>query len=159
MPDINKEKVRELINEIRGSTAVDKVKEQVKQVIAADKKKAEEAKEKVKKQKDEVDAKLKKIKDDLEAEEKMKAEKKKKEKESATGGEEEESSEDDEEEEEESEIEKLTKQMTDMAKEIEALKKRKNYRTKPPKAKKVDELDDFIKQNRQVISKDFEVVI
>ncbi len=41
-----------------------------------------------------------------------------------------------------------------MSEEMAALKKIKNYRTAPPAAKKVDEVDDFIKQN---ITKDFEM--
>ena len=46
--------------------------------------------------------------------------------------------------------------MAKMAEEIDALKKRKNYRTAPPAAKKVDEVDDFVKQN---ITKDFEMIV
>ena len=53
-------------------------------------------------------------------------------------------------------IKKLTEQMTKMSEEIDALKKRKNYRTPPPKGDKVDEPDDFIKQN---ITKDFEIIV
>ena len=53
-------------------------------------------------------------------------------------------------------IKKLTEQMAKMAEEIDALKKRKNYRTPPPAAEKVDEVADFIKQN---ITKNFELIV
>ncbi|KKN22862.1 hypothetical protein LCGC14_0910920 [marine sediment metagenome] len=169
MADISKEKVRELIDEIRGSTAIDSVKEQVKKVIEADKLKAEEVKKAGLEVKKDITDKLKKIKDDLKAEEKLKAEIEKK-KGDKKSGKKKGNEEDDEEDEEfqegeedtgsdeegtaESKIKALTKTLEKMNKEIKALKKRKNYRTKPPKSKKVDELSDFIKQNTQLMDSD-----
>ena len=169
MADISKEKVRELIDEIRGSTAIDSVKEQVKKVIEADKLKAEEVKKAGLEVKKDITDKLKKIKDDLKAEEKLKAEIEKK-KGDKKSGKKKGNEEDDEEDEEfqegeedtgsdeegtaESKIKALTKALEKMNKEIKALKKRKNYRTKPPKSKKVDELSDFIKQNTQLMDSD-----
>ena len=61
-----------------------------------------------------------------------------------------------EEEDNEDIIKKLSEQMAKMAEEIDALKKRKNYRTAPPVAKKVDEVDDFVKQN---ITRNFEMIV
>jgi len=159
MPEINKEKVKELINEIRNDNSLSNVENQVKKIIEDDKKKAVEAKEKEIEEKKAVVDKLQKIKDDLKAEEEKRAEIEKKKKEKSTGEGEEDDSEDGSGEGDSNTVDKLTKKMADMAKEIEALKKQKNYRTKPPKAKNVEELDDFIKQNQQVISKDFEVYI
>ncbi len=160
MPEINENKIAELISEIRGTKPDDKIKDDVTKIIEADKKIAEEKKTKEDQVKKGVDEQINKLKEDALADDKKKlekAEKKKKEKknEKSTGEEEEENSDEDEED----EVEKLTKKMKEMTKEIDALKKRKNYRTKPPKTKKTDKLDDLIKQNTQIMQKDFEVYI
>ena len=162
MPEINEEKIKELLNTLRGTTTDAKFKEYVEIVIKEDKEKA--------KIKAETDKKLlDKIK---KANDKIKESEKKKEKETDdTDDEPPETPDRDDKgkfkkkepdtppeitDKDEAEIKKLTDQMEKMSKEIDALKKRKNYRTKPPKAEVVDEVDDFIKQN---LTKDFEVVI
>jgi hypothetical protein len=145
-------KITEMLDEIRGATPEDKLRAGVEAVIKADTEKA--------KAKADADAETKK---NLLEKVKAVAEKIKNEKQAAAEVPETpetpevpEVPDTEEEEDKTAEIDKLTKQMADMAKEIEALKKRKNYRTNPPIAEKVDEVDDFIKQN---ITKDFEVVI
>lgn len=166
--------IKELIDKIRGKTEADKTADTVDAILKAEKEIADEkAKVKAeadKKLLDDVKAAEEKIKKDLAAE--AKAKKKKAADKKLTGEEEEESSEEgseedseedseDEEETDESKIEKLTEQMDKMAGEVKALKKRKNYRTKPPKSKKVDakDLPDFIVQNTQNIqNKDYEVM-
>lgn len=157
MSEKNKE-IAELIDKIRGSTPKSELQEEVEAVIKADEEKAKIKAEADKKKLDGIKAVEKKLKEDaIKAEiAKKEAEKKKK-----AGGEEEEKSEEDSEDEEEevdneAVIKKLTEAMDKMAEEIDALKKRKNYRTKPPKADKVDEVDDFIKQN---ITRDFEMIV
>lgn len=151
--------IDELINKIRGTTPSSELQKEVEAVIKADEEKTKAKAEADKTKLDDIKAAEKKLKEDAikeEAEKKKKAAEKK-----LTGQEEEEESEEDSEDEEEevdSEaiIKKLTEDVDKMAKEIKALKKRKNYRTPPPKGKKVDEQDDFIKQN---ITKDFEMVV
>ena len=160
----NSKDIQELIDKIRGKTEAEKTKDTVDAILKAEKEITDE-KAKVKAEADKtlldnVKAAEKKLKEDAIKEE---AEKKKKE---ASGSEEEENSGEDSEDEEEEEdddvtIKKLTKQMEKMAEEVKALKKRKNYRTKPPKSKKVDakDLPDFILQNTQNIqNKDYEVM-
>ena len=160
MPEINEEKINELINEIRGTTSEDKLREGVEAIIKADTKKTEE-KAKIdaeKKLLDKIEAAAEKIKneekeaDDTDEEPPKPPER---DKEGKFKKKEPDHPEEPEDKDEET-IKKLTEQMEKMAKEIEALKKRKNYRTKPPKGEEVDEVDDFIKQN---ITKDFEVII
>ena len=158
--------IKELIDKVRGTTPSSELQKEVEAVIKADDDKAKAKAEADKKKLDDIKAAEKKLKKDAIKEEtdkkkKAAAKKKKKAEKKETGDEEEEKSEGDSEEEEDEEdtdavIKKLTEGMEKMAEEIAALKKRKNYRTKPPKADKVDEVDDFIKQN---ITKDFEMVV
>ena len=152
----------ELIDKIRGKSEADKTADTVDVILKAEKEVADEkAKVKAeadKKLLDDVKAAEKKLKEDA-----IKDEAEKKKKKELTGGEEEEEKPegDSEEDTDESLIEKLTEQIEAMGKEVEALKKRKNYRTAPPKSKKVDakDLPDFIVQNTQDIqNKDFEVM-
>jgi hypothetical protein len=149
----NKNEIDELINKIRGTTPSSELQKEVEAVIKADEEKAKLKAEADKKKLADIKAAEKKLKEDAIKEA---GEKKKK---KLTGQEEEEKSEEDSEEEEtdsDAIIKKLTEDMAKMAEEIDALKKRKNYRTPPPKGKKVDEQDDFIRQN---ITKDFEMVV
>lgn len=162
MPEINEEKIEGLLNELRGTTTSAKFKEYVATVIKADKDKAKAKVEEDKK----LQEKLKKA-----IEKTRKSEKKKEKETDDTDDEPPETPDRDDKgkfkkkgpdtppeitDKDEAEIKKLTEAMEKMTKEIDALKKRKNYRTKPPKAEVVDEVDDFIKQN---ITKDFEVII
>ncbi len=150
--ELNTEKVKALISEIRGTSSADKLKKGVELIIKndADKAKAKsEADKKVDKIK-ELDDKIKTLKTPPKTPETPETPEVPGVPETADAPETE------EDEDKTAEIDKLTKQMEDMGKEIDALKKQKNYRTKPPEAEKVDEVDDFIKQN---ITKDFEVVI
>jgi len=165
MANINVKDMTELIDKIRGSTAEDVIKEQVEKTIKQDAEKAKAKSEADKKLKADIKKAADEIKKEKVKKPETKEKKKKEKKEKSTGDKDEEISEDDLEEDDEDEddtepkIKKLTDLMESMAKEIEALKKQKNYRMKPPKAKKVDELDDFIKQNSQIMAKDFEVMI
>ena len=168
--------IKELIDKIRGSTPSSELQKEVEAVIKADEIKAKAKTEADKKKLDDIKVVEKKLKKDAIKEE---AEKIKNEKEVASSTEEQKEKtnielynkqrkaeqekdtklkEPTEEDEVDADavIKELTEQMEKMSKEIEALKKRKNYRTKPPKAEKVSELDDFIKQN---ITKDFEMVV
>jgi len=161
--------IKELIDKIRGSTPSSELQKEVEAVIKADEEKAKILAETDKKKLDDIKAAEKKLKEDAIKEE---AASKKKEADNAdkippelperdnTGKFKKKDPATPEEEEDEVDadavIKELTEQMEKMSKEIEALKKRKNYRTKPPKADKVSELDDFIKQN---ITKDFEMVV
>lgn len=161
MNEKNKE-ISDLIDKIRGTTPTNELQKEVEAIIKEDDEKAKVKAEADKKILDDIKAKevlLKKTKtkeaDDTgeeppEAPERDKSGKFKK-KEPETPEEIEESDKEDSET-----IKKLTEQMTKMAEEIDALKKRKNYRTPPPKAEKVDEVDDFIKQN---ITKNFEMIV
>ena len=160
MPEINEEKIKELINEIRGTTSDDKLKEYVETVIKDDKEKAKvkaeedkKLKEKIKKAADEI--KNEKIKKEVDSTDDEPPKPPKRDDKGKFTKEEPDTPEEDDDK-DEAEIKKLTEQMEKVTKEIDALKKRKNYRTKPPKAKVVDEVDDFIKEN---ITKDFEVII
>jgi len=161
MPEISEEEVAGLLDTIRGSTPDSNLRKGVEAIIKADAKKTKEKIDTEKKLLDKIKA----------AAEKLKNEKKKEESSDNTEGESHRHSEKDkdgkfkkketdtpkeDEDEAEGKIKELTEQMEKMTKEIDALKKRKNYRTKPPKADVVDEVDDFIKQN---ITKDFEVLI
>lgn len=165
MPEINEEKIEKiekLINEIRGTTPEDKLKLGVQAIIKDDAEKAE-AKAKTDANKELLD----KVKI---AAEKLKNEKKEIEADSTDEVSPETPERDDkgkfkkkepdhpneDQDKDETEIKRLTEQMEKMAKEIDALKKRKNYRTKPPAAEVVDEVDDFIQQN---ITKNFESVV
>jgi len=151
----NNIEIKDLIDKIRGTTPSSELQKEVEAVIKADEESTKIKAAAEKKKLDNIKAAEKKLKKDAIKEE---ADKKKKKK---AGEEEEEKSEEDSEgEEEEADneaiIKKLTEDMGKMAEEIKALKKRKNYRTPPPKGKKVEEVDDFIKQN---ITKDFEMVV
>lgn len=156
--------IKELINKIRGTTPANELQKKVEAVIKEDEVKAKAKAEADKKKLDEIKAAEKKLKEDATKEEadKKKAAADKKKKKKLTGQDEEEKTDEepegDETEEDDTDavIKKLTETMDKMAEEIDALKKRKNYRTKPPKADKVSEVDDFIKQN---ITKDFEMVV
>jgi len=164
MSEKNKE-ITELIDKIRGTTPTTELQKEVEAIIKADEEKA-----KIKAEAD------KKVLEDIKTKEALLRKKdKKKEKETVDTEEElpepperdkggkfkkkepETPEEQKEQDEADSEtVKKLTEQMAKLSEEIEALKKRKNYRTAPPAAKKVDEVDDFIKQN---ITKDFEMVV
>ena len=159
--------MKELIDKIRGTKPEEEIKDKVEAIIKAEKdikdaktKASVDAKAKLLEGIKAEEEKLKKEGEEEEAEKKKKAAEKKKAK--LNGEEEEEKTEGDSEEDtDESLIEKLTEQIEAMGKEVEALKKRKNYRTAPPKSKKVDakDLPDFIVQNTQDIqNKDFEVM-
>jgi len=157
---MSNEKISEMLDEIRGSTPEDKLKAGVEAIIKADTKKAKvkadaEAETK-KKLLEKVKAVAEKIKNEKQGTEKPETKKGKQGTETPEAPETPEVPEVPEVVDDKAKIDELTKKMEDMAKEIEALKKRKNYRTKPTAAEKVDEVDDFIKQN---ITKDFEVVI
>ncbi len=137
--------ISDLINKIRGTTPTSELQKKVEATIKADEDAAKLKAEKDKKILDDIKTAEIKLKEDAIKEEKDKKEK----------------PEDDSEEEEEDDksdetIKKLIEQMAKLTEEIGALKKIKNYRTAPPAAKKVDEVDDFIKQN---ITKDFEMVV
>lgn len=155
----NSKKITELIDEIRGTTPSSELQKEVEAVIKADEEKAEVKAKADKKKLDDIKAAEKKLKEDAIKEE---AEKKKEKK---TGEDEEEKSEEDSEEEEDDTddiIKKLTEDMDKMAKEIKALKKRKNYRTKIPPADKtkIKDLPDFIVQNAQnIANNEFEIVV
>ncbi len=150
----NDKEIAELIDKIRGTTPEDKIKEGVDIIIKADAEKAK-AKAEEDNKKLEIIKKAEKENKKKAAEEEIKkkaeAEKKK-----LTGDKEEEKTEEDSEVDASAKVKTLTENMEKMAKEIEGLKKQKNYRTKPPKAETVDELADKIKQNSQVLSGDFE---
>jgi len=150
----NDKEIKELIDKIRGTTPEDKIKEGVDIIIKAD---AEKAKAKVEEDNKKLES-VKKAEEENkkkateeEAIKKAEAEKKK-----LTGDKEGGTTEPDSEEDANAKVKTLTENMEKMAKEIEGLKKQKNYRTKPPKAETVDELDDRIKQNSQVLSGDYE---
>ena len=150
----NIQDMTELIDKIRGTTPEDKIKEGVDIIIKAD---AEKAKAKAEEDKKKLES-VKKAEEDnkkkaAEEETKKKAEAKKK---KLTGDKGEEKTGEDSEIDANAKVKTLTENMEKMAKEIEGLKKQKNYRTKPPKADTVDELSDFIKQNSQVLSGDYE---
>lgn len=162
MSEKNKE-LEDLINKLRGTTPKNELLKEVEAIIEADETKANIKTEADKKVLEDIKAKealLRKPKkkgemDDTdeeppEAPERDKGGKFVK-KEPETPEEIEEAKEEDTET-----IKKLTEQMTKMSEEIDALKKRKNYRTPPPVAKKVDEVDDFIKQN---ITRNFEMIV
>ena len=154
---VDDKEISELIDKIRGTTPEDKIKVGVDIIIKAD---AEKAKAKVEADKKKLESVKKAAEENkkkaAEEEIKKKAETKKK---KSTGNKEEEKTEEDSEVDANAKVKTLTENMAKMAKEIEGLKKQKNYRTKPPKADTVDELDDFIKQNSQVISGDFETYV
>jgi hypothetical protein len=148
MPD--SKEVQELIDKIRGKTPDEKTKDTVDAILKAEKELEET------KAKEEADKKASLL-DKIKAEE----EKLKNQEEEEDEDEDETSEDESEEDDSEEKIKQLTEQMEKMTEEIEALKKRKNYRTKPPKAKKVDakDLPDFIVQNAQNIqNKDYEVM-
>ncbi len=146
--------ISDLIDKIRGTTPTSELQKDVEAVIKADEDLAKLKAEKDKKKLDDIKAAEKKLKKDAIKEEKDKKKK--------TGEDEKEKPDADSDDIEEVDlgkpneatIKKLTEAMKIMSEEIAALKKIKNYRTKPPPAKKVDEVDDFIKQN---ITKDFEM--
>lgn len=160
MSEKNKE-MDELLTKLRGSTPTSELKKVVDAIVKSDEEAAKvkaEAEKKVLediKAKDKLIRKPKKKADDVDGEPPEEPERDKGgkfvKKEPETPEEIEESDKEDSET-----IKKLTEQMTKMGTEIDALKKRKNYRTPPPKAEKVDEVDDFIKQN---ITKNFETVV
>lgn len=168
----NSKDIQELIDKIRGKTEEGKTRDTVDAILKAEKEIADErAKVKAEKDKsllDKIKAEEEKLKNQKEGEAddadgtppkepERDSEGKFKKKEPDTPGENEEEGEDDAEE----IIKKLTGQMEKIAEEVEALKKRKNYRTKPPKAKQTDakDLPDFIVQNTQNIqNKDYEVM-
>lgn len=160
---MNEEEIKALIAEIRGENATDNIKSTVESIIKADTEKAKIKAEEDKKLQENIKAASDKIKkekqppeDDSSGKEERERDKSGKfiKSEPQTPAEQEEQEE--QEDKDQSKINELTKQMEAMAKEIEALKKRKNYRMSPPKGKEVDEVDDFIKQN---ITKNFEVII
>ncbi len=133
--------------------------EKAKAKAEAEKKLAKDVKiaaEKLKNQKEKTNMKTIKEITGKSVQELLDEEEKQKKKTSTGDKEKEKSGEDSEETDAEAKIKELTETMDKMTKEIDALKKRKNYRMKPPPADKVDEVDDFIKQN---ITKDFEVII
>ena len=154
--------MKELIDKIRGSDPDTENRNKVDAILKAQKE-IDDAKAKA-----EADAKSKQLDQIKAAEEKLKedaikeeAEKKKKAAEDKEGDEDEDE-EEEEEETDEQKMDKLVSQMESMGKEIEALKKRKNYRSAPPKTKKVDakDLPDFIVQNTQdIANQDFEIVV
>ena len=149
--------ISDLINKIRGTTPTSELQKKVEATIKADEDAAKLKAEKDKKILDDIKAAEKKLKEDV-----IKAEKDKKKK--KNGEDEKEKPDDDSDDIEEvdlgdpllseKQIKLLTEQMAKIAEEMAALKKIKNYRTAPPAAKKVDEVDDFIKQN---ITEDFEM--
>ena len=168
----NSKDIQELIDKIRGKTEADKTAETVDAILKAEKEIADE-KAKIKSEKDKslldkIKAEEEKLKNQKEKdadgtgktppkEPERDAEGKFKKKAPDTPEENEEEGEDDSEE----IIKKLTEQMEKIGEEVKALKKRKNYRTKPPKAKQTDakDLPDFIVQNTQNIqNKDYEVM-
>lgn len=153
--ELNSEKVKALIDEIRGTTPADALKKGVELIIKSDAEKAKIKAEEDKKLQEKIKKEKQPPEEDSSGKEERERDKDGKfiKKEPQTPEEQEEQEVDDK---DKVKIDDLTKQMEAMGKEIEALKKQKNYRTPPPKAKKVDEVDDFIKQN---ITKDFEVVI
>ena len=154
--------IDELINKIRGTTPSSELQKEVEALIKADEKNAKLKAEAAKKQLEDIKAKEDLLRenhkigaDDAEEEppEPPARDKSGKfvKKEPETPEEQEEQDEKDAET-----IKELTKKMAKMVEEIAALKKIKNYRTPPPPAKKVDEVDDFVKQN---ITKDFEMIV
>ena len=153
--------ITELIDKLRGTTPTNELQKEVEAIILADETKANvkaEADKKIlediktkeellrkktktvvppteeKKEKTNIELYNEKVKTQLEADKEIEESKK----------------------EDTETIKKLTEQMSKMAEEIEALKKRKNYRTAPPKAEKVDEVADFVKQN---ITRNFEMIV
>jgi len=160
MPEINEKDINSLMAEMRGASPEATLKAGIESIIKADAEKAKakvDAEKKLAKDIKAAEEKIKKIELDKDGEEPPPArerddEGKFKKIEPATPEENEEEEDDDS----EIKIKELIEQMEKMTKEIDALKKRKNYRTKPPAAEEVDEVDDFIKQN---ITKDYEVVI
>lgn len=158
---MSEKEIDELINKIRGTTPSSELQKEVETLIKADEEKAKLKKEAADKLLDDIKKQEKLLKEKAIKEEKAKKEKKR----DKTGKylkTEPETPEENEEDEEEGEeqtnetIKNLTEQMAKLTEEIAALKKRKNYRTAPPAAEKVDEVDDFVKQN---ITKDFEMIV
>jgi len=154
--------LEDLINKLRGTTPASELQKEVEAIIKADDEKANIKTEADKKILEDIKAKEALLRndpkigaDDAEEEVKKLPEREKtgkfKKKEPETPEEIQEPG-----TEETETIKKLTEQMTKMGEEIDALKKRKNYRTAPPVAKKVDEVDDFVKQN---ITRNFEMIV
>jgi len=164
--NLNIEKVKSLIAEIKGEDPDDKLRGTIEATIKADAEKVKAKAEEDKKLQEEVITAAEEIKkivppetDSSGKEPRERDESGKFIKKEPETPEEQEAVEepiDEEEDEDESKIKELIGQVEEMNKEIEALKKRKNYRMKPPKAEVVEEVHDFIQQN---ITKNFEVVV
>ena len=162
MDEKNKLELEEMINKLRGSTLASELQQEVEAIIKADEEKANIKTEADKKILEDIKAKEELLRknpkigaDDAEEEPPKPPERDKTGKFTKKAPETPEEIEVAAAEDTET-IKNLTEQMGKMAEEIDALKKRKNYRTAPPAAKKVDEVDDFVKQN---ITKNFEMIV
>jgi len=153
--------ISDLINKIRGTTPSSELQKEVENIIKADEAKAITKAELEANALKDIKAKeklLRKVKKQLDTKDKKTTVEKDRDKTGKFTKKEPETPEENEEKDDTDNetIKKLTEQMAKMSEEIAALKKRKNYRTAPPAAEKVDEVDDFVKQN---ITKNFEMIV
>lgn len=155
---MDKKEIDGLIDQLRGSTQLSVFQKEVEKAIKADAESAKTKAEEDSKKLEKIKEAEKKLREEADTKDGTTPEEKKRDKSGKFLKTEPETPEETKEKDDTDNktIKKLTEQMTKMSEEIDALKKRKNYRTPPPKGDKVDEPDDFIKQN---ITKDFEMVV
>ena len=155
---MDKKEIDGLIDQLRGSTQLSVFQKEVEKAIKADAESAKTKAEEDSKKLEKIKEAEKKLREEADTKDGTTPEEKKRDKSGKFLKTEPETPEETKEKNDTDNktIKKLTEQMTKMSEEIDALKKRKNYRTPPPKGDKVDEPDDFIKQN---ITKDFEMVV